>query len=48
LTPPKYVAALQQGLPKARLELIPGAGHMLPLERPEAVAHAMSAFLERE
>ncbi len=47
LTPPKYVAALQEGLPKARLELIPAAGHMLPLECPERVAHAILAFLGR-
>ncbi|MCL6431859.1 MAG: alpha/beta hydrolase, partial [Anaerolineae bacterium] len=48
LTPPRYVTALKEGLSKARLELIPAAGHMLPLECPEAVAHAISAFLERE
>jgi pimeloyl-ACP methyl ester carboxylesterase len=46
LTPPKYVAALQEGLPRARLELIPGAGHMLPLECPEDVARAVTAFLD--
>ncbi len=45
LTPPKYVRALQEGLPAARLELVAGAGHMLPLERPEAVAAAITRFL---
>ncbi len=45
LTPPKYVRALQEGLPRATLELVPGAGHMLPLESPEEVAAAMARFL---
>lgn len=45
LTPPKYVRALQEGLPRATLELVPGAGHMLPLEKPEAVAEALGGFL---
>ncbi len=45
LTPPRYVRALQEGLPAARLEEVPGAGHMLPLERPEAVGEAISRFL---
>lgn len=41
----KYARALQEGLPQARFQLIPAAGHMLPLEAPEAVAEAISAFL---
>ncbi|HOG45713.1 MAG TPA: alpha/beta fold hydrolase [Anaerolineae bacterium] len=45
LTPPKYVRALAEGLPNAHLEIIAGAGHMLPMEAPGAVAAAISAFL---
>ena len=46
LTPPRYVRALQEGLPAARFELIPRTGHMLPLECPEAVAEAIARFLD--
>ncbi len=45
LTLPRYVRALQEGLPRASLEEVPGAGHMLPLERPEAVGEAISRYL---
>ncbi len=45
LTPPKYVRALAEGLPNAHLELVPGAGHMLPLEAPGPVAAALRPFL---
>ena len=39
------LAALAQSLPRARLALIPNAGHMVALEAPEAVAEAMAEFL---
>jgi len=45
LTPPKYVRALAEGLANARMEVIPGAGHMLPMEAPVAVAEAVLRFL---
>lgn len=45
LTPPKYVRALAEGLASARFEVIPGAGHMLPMEAPAAVAEAVLRFL---
>ncbi len=45
LTPPRRMQALRDGLPKSRLEIVPGAGHMLPLERPEAVGEAISRLL---
>lgn len=45
LTPPEDALTLQQGLQQGRLELIPGAGHMLPLEHPGAVARAIARFL---
>jgi 3-oxoadipate enol-lactonase / 4-carboxymuconolactone decarboxylase len=44
LTPPRLSQALAGGLPAARLELVPGAGHMLPLETPAAVATALGAL----
>ncbi len=45
LTPPKWNAALAEELPRARLEMVEGAGHMLPLERPAAVAAAVQSLL---
>lgn len=45
LTPPKWNAALAEALPQARLEVVEGAGHMLPLERPAAVAAAVQSLL---
>jgi pimeloyl-ACP methyl ester carboxylesterase len=32
-------------VPKARVETIDGAGHMLPYEQPEAFSKAVQAFL---
>jgi pyruvate dehydrogenase E2 component (dihydrolipoamide acetyltransferase) len=37
LTPPDHARALAAALPHARLEIVPGAGHALALERPAAV-----------
>lgn len=45
LTPLKYVRALQEALPASRLEVLPGAGHMLPMECPQAVGQAVAQFL---
>jgi pimeloyl-ACP methyl ester carboxylesterase len=45
MTPPKFSEALAQSLPRARLALIPNAGHMVALEAPEAVAEAVADFL---
>jgi pimeloyl-ACP methyl ester carboxylesterase/uncharacterized membrane protein YbhN (UPF0104 family) len=36
---------LAHALPDARLQLVPGAGHHLPRRAPDAVAHAIAAFL---
>jgi len=44
LTPPALSRAMADAIPGARLELIPGAGHMSPLERPDAVNAALRAF----
>jgi pimeloyl-ACP methyl ester carboxylesterase len=46
LVPFKTAAALSKVLPDARLHLIEGAGHHLPLRAPETVARLMVAFLE--
>lgn len=45
LTPPKYAAFLQARLPNARLVTVPGAGHYVQLEQPDAVTRALVDFL---
>lgn len=45
LTPPKYAEYLEAHLPDARLLMLEGAGHMLPMERRREVAAALVAFL---
>jgi 3-oxoadipate enol-lactonase len=39
-------AALATALPEGRLRVVPAAGHVPPLERPEAFTAILSAFLE--
>ena len=43
--PPSESEALARALPDARLELIPGAGHLVPLERPPEFARVLLPFL---
>ena len=45
LTPPADAEAMAAALPDARLTRIAGAGHLAVLERPEAVAAELLAFL---
>jgi pimeloyl-ACP methyl ester carboxylesterase len=45
LTPPRYASFLAERIPGAQLALIDGAGHMVMLEREEAVARAVERFL---
>jgi pimeloyl-ACP methyl ester carboxylesterase len=42
---PRHGAALAAALPDARLVGVPGAGHYVHVEQPEAVASAVNAFL---
>jgi pimeloyl-ACP methyl ester carboxylesterase len=42
---PAYAGRWQALVPHARLEVIEGAGHMLPWEQPEAFARALAGFL---
>ncbi len=46
LTPEKYSRYLATHLPDARLVLLPGAGHMVMLEQPQATAEAVRVFLQ--
>jgi pimeloyl-ACP methyl ester carboxylesterase len=45
LVPPAHAEAYREALPDARVVLLPDCGHMAPLERPEAFAAAIGAFL---
>lgn len=47
MTPERNVRRLAQGLPDSRFELIPGAGHMVMLERPRALDEVIQDFLAR-
>jgi 3-oxoadipate enol-lactonase len=44
LTPPGGSVLMSRSLPRARLVMIPGAGHFLPLEEPVAFCAAVLAF----
>lgn len=46
LTPPAQSQYLSELLPIARLEVIHGAGHVLPLEQPQALANGLRHFLD--
>jgi pimeloyl-ACP methyl ester carboxylesterase len=46
MTPPRLGEELRTGLPGARLQVVEAAGHMVMLERAEAVATALQSFLE--
>jgi pimeloyl-ACP methyl ester carboxylesterase len=45
LTPPKFSTWLHERMKASRLEIVPGAGHMLMLERPGVVADHLAGFL---
>lgn len=46
MTPLRLSEALQSGIAGARLQVVEAAGHMVMLERPEAVAAALQSFLQ--
>jgi pimeloyl-ACP methyl ester carboxylesterase len=46
LTPPKYGAYLETAIPGARRVILADAGHLSPLERPEAFYAALAQFIE--
>jgi 3-oxoadipate enol-lactonase len=46
LTPPSAARALTDAIPSAAMTVIPGAGHLSPLEAPTAVSRVLAEFLE--
>lgn len=45
ITPPARARAMAEAVPGARLVVIPGAGHLPPVERPSATTQALLEFL---
>jgi pimeloyl-ACP methyl ester carboxylesterase len=45
MTPPKYSRYLRERIEGSRLKVIDGAGHMLPLEKPNDYNRALAAYL---
>lgn len=46
VTPPAVAEAMAQAIPGARYAVIPGAGHVSPLEQPLATSRALADFLD--
>ena len=46
ISPPAVAQAMAQAIPGARCAVIPGAGHLAPLEQPLATTRVLSDFLE--
>ena len=46
LTPPKYSRFLQSAIPGSRLTVIPGAGHLVMIEKPKEFNEFIGDFLE--
>lgn len=47
LTPPAVMKILHENIPNSEFVIIPEAGHMTPIEEPEAVNEAIRRFLEQ-
>lgn len=47
ITPPAVAEAMTKRIPRAGLAIIGGAGHMSPMEQPDAVNHEIKAFLTK-
>jgi pimeloyl-ACP methyl ester carboxylesterase len=45
ITPPKEAKRLQEGIPRSRLEILKGAGHLSNVERPASFNTVMTEFL---
>jgi YbgC/YbaW family acyl-CoA thioester hydrolase len=45
LTPPNVARGMVEAIPGAQLAIIPGAGHLPPVEQPEATSQALVTFL---
>jgi len=48
ISPPEEMRSIEAALPDATFALIPAAGHLAPMENPEAVNRALRAFLSSE
>lgn len=46
-TPPAMARLMRQAIPRAQLALIPGAGHLSPMEQPDLVNAALRDFLQQ-
>jgi len=44
-SPPSVAEAMSRAIPRARLSVIPAAGHLSPLEQPLAASRALTDFL---
>jgi pimeloyl-ACP methyl ester carboxylesterase len=44
LTPPEDARAMARAIPGARLVVVPGSGHLVPLEAPAVLARELGAF----
>ena len=47
MTPLRFSEELVEGIQDAELDVIQGAGHMLPLEQPDGVAKTVRKFMEK-
>jgi pimeloyl-ACP methyl ester carboxylesterase len=47
MTPLRFSRYLAEGIPGAQLEILEGAGHMMALEQPAAMASAVTEFMNR-
>jgi len=46
VTPPAHAAEIVAALPNARLITVPGAGHLIPLEQPDALNRAVAELVD--
>jgi len=45
MTPPKWSEYLKANIPNSELHFVKGSGHMLPLEKPDALGQVVQSFL---